>query len=55
LKRLGLKNFDIGFIHDVEFGDVDKILSETLPEMVKMKKEGLINFIGFFFSFSLIF
>lgn len=46
LERLGLERVDILLAHDVEFGDLDLILRETLPEMRRLKNEGKCSFVG---------
>jgi len=46
LARLRLERVDVLLAHDVEFGDLDQILNETLPEMQRLKKEGKCSFVG---------
>lgn len=46
LERLGLERVDLLLAHDVEFGDLDLILRETLPEMQRLKREGKCSFVG---------
>lgn len=46
LDRLGLEYVDILHCHDIEFGDLDQIVNETLPALAALKKEGLIRAIG---------
>lgn len=46
LRRLKTDHLDLFQLHDVEFGQRDQILQETLPAMVKVKKSGKARFIG---------
>ena len=46
LKRLGVDYVDLIQCHDVEFADPDQIVTETLPMLQRLKKEGLTRFIG---------
>jgi L-galactose dehydrogenase len=46
LERLGVDYVDIIQCHDVEFADRDQIANETLPALLRLKKEGLARFIG---------
>ncbi|KAI3969785.1 hypothetical protein MKW92_018748 [Papaver armeniacum] len=46
LSRLKLDYVDILQCHDIEFGDLDQIVNETIPALQKLKKEGKIRFIG---------
>ncbi|XP_011191803.1 uncharacterized protein LOC105218123 [Zeugodacus cucurbitae] len=47
LKLLGIKYVDIIQIHDIDFAkDIDVIVSECLPELEKIVKEGKAKFIG---------
>tara|TARA_B110000967_G_scaffold209074_1_gene263627 strand:- start:1978 stop:2907 length:930 start_codon:yes stop_codon:yes gene_type:complete len=47
LERLGINYVDILLAHDVEFGDIDQIINETLPAMQKLKDSGKVRYIGF--------
>ena len=47
LVRLGVDYVDILLAHDVEFGDIDQIINETLPAMQKLKESGKVRYIGF--------
>eukprot|EP01132_Coremiostelium_polycephalum_P010833 gene10833-13277_t len=44
--RLGLNYLDIVLVHDIEFGDFDQIINESIPALLKLKSEGTIGFIG---------
>ncbi|XP_058821712.1 uncharacterized protein LOC131683612 [Topomyia yanbarensis] len=47
LKLLGVDCLDVVQIHDVEFAkDLNLIVSETLPELEKLRTEGKLKFIG---------
>ncbi|CAN8229549.1 unnamed protein product [Cochlearia groenlandica] len=46
LDRLQLDYVDILHCHDIEFGSLDQIVSETIPALQKLKQEGKIRFIG---------
>ncbi|RZF32186.1 hypothetical protein LSTR_LSTR004049 [Laodelphax striatellus] len=46
LRSLGLNYVDILFVHDVEFGPIDQILTETLPAVKKLQDEGKVKHIG---------
>ncbi|KAI3497413.1 hypothetical protein L1887_40004 [Cichorium endivia] len=46
LERLQLNYVDILQCHDIEFGSLDQIITETLPALQKLKEAGKIRFIG---------
>jgi L-galactose dehydrogenase len=46
LERLGTDYLDFVQCHDIEYADHDQIVNETLPELVKLKQEGMIKHIG---------
>lgn len=46
LKRLQLSYIDIIQCHDIEFGSLDQIISETLPALQQLKQHGLVRFVG---------
>ncbi len=46
LRRLKTDYIDILQIHDVDSADLDLLVSESLPELVKLKQEGKIRYIG---------
>ena len=45
-RRLGIDYVDLLQCHDIEFADVNQIVNETLPELVKLREEGRIGHIG---------
>ncbi len=46
LSRLGLSYIDMVLCHDIEFGDLDQIATETLPALLKLKESGKVRAIG---------
>lgn len=46
MNRLNVDFIDIIYCHDVEFGDLDQIVTETLPALQKLKEAGKIRAIG---------
>jgi len=46
LARLGVESVDVIQCHDIEFGDLDQIVCETLPELRRLQREGKVRFVG---------
>jgi len=46
LKRLQTDYVDVYQIHDVEFGDKEQVLNETIPAAMKVKESGKARYIG---------
>ena len=46
LARLKTDYIDLLQVHDVEFGDVEQIVNETLPALRKMQQAGIARYIG---------
>ncbi len=46
LARLRLDYIDLIQCHDVEFGDLDLVVRETLPALAALKAQGLVRHIG---------
>jgi L-galactose dehydrogenase len=46
LRRLRTDYIDLFQAHDVEFGDVDQIIHETIPAMRKIQEQGKARYIG---------
>jgi L-galactose dehydrogenase len=46
LTRLKTDYLDIIQCHDIEFGDLDQVLNETVPALHKLKKTGKVRFVG---------
>ncbi|KAG2486769.1 hypothetical protein HYH03_014568 [Edaphochlamys debaryana] len=46
LERLQVPYIDVIQCHDIEFGDLDQIVSETLPALAALKAAGLVRHVG---------
>ena len=46
LKRLRTDYLDILHAHDIEFGDREQIIHETIPALKKLKEQGKVRFVG---------
>ncbi|HEY0870062.1 MAG TPA: aldo/keto reductase [Acidothermaceae bacterium] len=46
MRRLGVDYLDVLQCHDIEFGDLDQIVDETLPALEGLRAAGLVRFIG---------
>jgi len=46
MERIGVDYFDIVICHDIEFGNLDQVLNETIPTLKRFKNEGKLNYIG---------
>lgn len=46
LSRLGLEHIDILQVHDIEFGNIQQVIDETLPALRKLQQDGKIRFLG---------
>lgn len=46
LQRMGLEYLDIIQCHDIEFGSLDQVVSESLPALRKLQLQGKVRFIG---------
>ncbi|GAB4566074.1 MAG: aldo/keto reductase [Anaerolineae bacterium] len=46
LRRLRTDYIDVFQAHDIEFGDREQIINETLPAMFKLKEQGKVRFVG---------
>jgi L-galactose dehydrogenase len=46
LGRLGVEYVDLLQAHDIEFGDLNQIIDETIPAMRKLQKAGKTRFVG---------
>ena len=47
LHRLGVNHLDIVLAHDIEFVEMQQIVDETIPAMLKAKEQGKVKYIGF--------
>ena len=46
LQRLGVDYFDFIQVHDMEFGDIDQIVTETIPALRGVQAAGKVRFVG---------
>ncbi|WP_373650019.1 aldo/keto reductase [Schlesneria sp. DSM 10557] len=46
LHRMGVDYLDICLCHDIEFVEMQQIIDETLPALLKIKQQGKVRFIG---------
>ena len=46
LQRLGVDHIDFIQVHDMEFGDINQIIRETLPALREAQRQGKVRFIG---------
>src|SRR5262249_3298019 len=46
LRRLRTDHVDVFQLHDVEFGDLDRILHESLPVLHELRATGKVRFVG---------
>ncbi|GLC38508.1 hypothetical protein PLESTB_001733100 [Pleodorina starrii] len=46
LERLQVPYIDIIQCHDIEFGDLDQIVNETLPALAQLRNQGLVRHVG---------
>lgn len=46
MQRLGVTHLDLVQCHDIEYGNLDQIATETIPALLKLKSEGKIRAIG---------
>ena len=46
LGRLGIDTIDLIQCHDIEFGDLNQVVEETLPALERLREAGKVRFIG---------
>ena len=46
MERLNVDFIDLINVHDVEFADLHQVVSETLPALVELRKEGVVGHVG---------
>lgn len=46
LGRLGVDHFDFLQVHDMEFGNIDQIVGETIPALREAQRQGKARFVG---------
>lgn len=47
LRRLGIDHVDLVLCHDIEFGNINQVVEETLPALRRLRDAGKTRFIGF--------
>ncbi len=46
LARIGVDHIDFIQVHDMEFGNLDQIVNETIPALRKLQASGKVRFVG---------
>lgn len=46
MERLNIDYIDLINVHDVEFADLNQVVEETLPALVELRREGVVNHVG---------
>ncbi len=46
LARLGVEHIDFIQVHDMEFGDMEQIVNETIPSLKAVQATGKVRFVG---------
>lgn len=46
LKRLNADHIDLIQVHDMEFGDLNQVVDETIPALRKLQQQGKVRFVG---------
>lgn len=46
MERLNIDYIDLINVHDVEFADLNQVVSETLPALIKLRDEGVVKHVG---------
>ncbi|SHN25024.1 aldo/keto reductase [Cryptosporangium aurantiacum] len=46
LRRLGTDHIDLIQCHDIEFGDLDQVVEETLPALRALQEKGVVRAVG---------
>ncbi len=46
LERMGVDYIDLIQCHDIEFGDLDMVVNETIPALRKVQEQGKVGFVG---------
>ena len=46
MERLNVDYLDLINVHDIEFADLQQVVDETLPALVKLKEEGVVKHVG---------
>nr|MBE6191314.1 aldo/keto reductase [Rikenellaceae bacterium] len=46
MERLHIDHIDLINVHDVEFADLNQVVSETLPALVELREKGIVSHVG---------
>ncbi len=46
MDRLGIDHIDLINVHDIEFADLEQVVSETLPALVSLREKGIVGHVG---------
>lgn len=46
MERLNVEYIDLINVHDIEFSDLDQVVNETLPALVKLREKGIVKHVG---------
>ena len=46
MERLNIDYIDLINVHDVEFADLNQVVNETLPALVKLREKGIVGHVG---------
>lgn len=46
MERLNIDYIDLINVHDVEFSDMNQVVNETLPALVRLREEGVVKHVG---------
>lgn len=46
MERLNIDYIDLINVHDVEFADLNQVVNETLPALVKLREKGVVKHVG---------
>jgi L-galactose dehydrogenase len=46
LARLGCGHIDLVQCHDIEFGDLEQVVEETIPALLRLRETGKVRFVG---------
>lgn len=46
MERLNIDYIDLINVHDVEFADLNQVVNETLPALIKLRDEGVVKHVG---------
>lgn len=46
MERLNIDFIDLINVHDIEFADLNQVVNETLPALVKLREKGVVGHVG---------